>query len=151
MKARQKCPVTETTTGCCSIEAPCIEEKQRVKQPAVRYIPLHVPLPFPYFQLTLRYLICMEILLLLVCSKLGGKKYINTDTDTQVRTHTVTQKNTHKHTSHTKNTPVSMRRNDRECFSCTEGGKHNRAPTSTHIMVLTSSVSYFGKRRAAPT
>ena len=34
----------------------------------------------------------MEILLLLVCSKLGGKKYINTDTDTQVRTHTVTQK-----------------------------------------------------------
>jgi hypothetical protein len=37
MKARQKCPVAGSTTGCCPNEDTCIEEKQRVRQPAVRY------------------------------------------------------------------------------------------------------------------
>jgi hypothetical protein len=37
MKARQIRRLAGTTTGCCSNKAPCIEEKQRVSQPAVRY------------------------------------------------------------------------------------------------------------------
>jgi hypothetical protein len=37
MKAQQKCRVTGPTTGCRTTKAPCIEEKQRVRQPAVRY------------------------------------------------------------------------------------------------------------------
>ena len=37
MKARQKRPVAGPTTGCWTNEVPCIEEKQRVRQPAVRY------------------------------------------------------------------------------------------------------------------
>jgi hypothetical protein len=36
MTARQKCPLAGLTTGCCSNETSCIEEKQRVR-PAVRY------------------------------------------------------------------------------------------------------------------
>ena len=37
MKARQKHRLTGPTTGCCPKKASCIEEKQRVRQPAVRY------------------------------------------------------------------------------------------------------------------
>jgi hypothetical protein len=37
MNARQKCPVAGPTTGCCSNKAPCVEEKQRVRQPAVMH------------------------------------------------------------------------------------------------------------------
>ncbi len=37
MKARPKCPVAGPTTGCWTYQAACIEEKQRVWQPAVRY------------------------------------------------------------------------------------------------------------------
>jgi hypothetical protein len=37
MKARQKRRVPGLTTGCCTTQAACIEEKQRVSQPAVRY------------------------------------------------------------------------------------------------------------------
>ncbi len=37
MKDWQKCPVAGPTTGCCTVEAPCIDEKQSVRQPAVRY------------------------------------------------------------------------------------------------------------------
>jgi hypothetical protein len=36
MKTRQKRPVAGPTTGCCANQASCIEEKQRVRQPAVR-------------------------------------------------------------------------------------------------------------------
>ena len=36
MTARQKCLVAGPKTCCCSKQAPCIEEKQRVR-PAVRY------------------------------------------------------------------------------------------------------------------
>ena len=36
-KARQKRRVAGPTTGCWTNEAPCIEEKQRVRQPAVSY------------------------------------------------------------------------------------------------------------------
>jgi hypothetical protein len=35
MKDRQKCLVAGPTTGCCSKKDTCIEEKQRVRQPAV--------------------------------------------------------------------------------------------------------------------
>ena len=37
MKAWRKCPVAGPTTGCRTTKAACIEEKQRVRQPAVRY------------------------------------------------------------------------------------------------------------------
>jgi hypothetical protein len=37
MKARQKCSVAGPTTGCWTKKAACIEEKQRVRQPAVGY------------------------------------------------------------------------------------------------------------------
>jgi hypothetical protein len=37
MKARQKCPMAGPTTGYGAIQATCIEEKQRVRQPTVRY------------------------------------------------------------------------------------------------------------------
>jgi hypothetical protein len=37
MKARRKRRLTGSTTDCCSNEAPCIEEKQIVRLPAVRY------------------------------------------------------------------------------------------------------------------
>jgi hypothetical protein len=37
MKARQKRRLAGSTTGCCANKEPCIEEKQRVRQPAVRY------------------------------------------------------------------------------------------------------------------
>ncbi len=37
MKARQKQRVTGPTTDCCSNQEPCIEEKQRVREQAVRY------------------------------------------------------------------------------------------------------------------
>jgi hypothetical protein len=36
MKARQKRPLAGSTTGSRTNEAPCIDEKQRVRQPAVR-------------------------------------------------------------------------------------------------------------------
>ena len=37
MKARQKRRVAGPTTGCRTTKADCIQEKQRVRQPAVRY------------------------------------------------------------------------------------------------------------------
>jgi hypothetical protein len=37
MKARQKRRLAGPTTGCCTNKASCIEEKQRVRPPAVRY------------------------------------------------------------------------------------------------------------------
>jgi hypothetical protein len=37
MKARQKRRVAGSTTDCCSNQSSCIEEKQRLRQPAVRY------------------------------------------------------------------------------------------------------------------
>jgi len=37
MKARKKCPVAGPTTDCCANKDTCIEEKQRVRQPAVNY------------------------------------------------------------------------------------------------------------------
>ncbi len=36
-KARRKCPVAGPKTGCRTKQAPCIEEKQRVRQPPIRY------------------------------------------------------------------------------------------------------------------
>ncbi len=36
MKARQKLRLAGPTTGCCPKQAPCSDEKQRVRQPAVR-------------------------------------------------------------------------------------------------------------------
>jgi hypothetical protein len=36
MKARQKCPLAGPTAGCLANKASCMEEKQRVTQPAVR-------------------------------------------------------------------------------------------------------------------
>jgi hypothetical protein len=37
MKARQKCPVAELTTGCSSKKDTCIEEKRGFGKEAVRY------------------------------------------------------------------------------------------------------------------
>jgi hypothetical protein len=37
MKARQKRRLAGPTTGCCTKKETCIDEKQRVRQPAVRY------------------------------------------------------------------------------------------------------------------
>ena len=37
MKAWQKRRLTGSTTGCCSNKDTCIQDKQRVRQPAVRY------------------------------------------------------------------------------------------------------------------
>ncbi len=37
MKAQQNCPMTGPTTCCRTNQAACIEEKQRVRQPALRY------------------------------------------------------------------------------------------------------------------
>jgi hypothetical protein len=37
MKARQKCRLAGPTTGCWTNQLSCIEEKQRVRQTAVRY------------------------------------------------------------------------------------------------------------------
>jgi hypothetical protein len=37
MKARQKCRVAGQTTGCCTKQVACMEEKQRVRQTAVVY------------------------------------------------------------------------------------------------------------------
>ncbi len=37
MRARRKCQVARPTTGCWTKKATCIEEKKRVRRPAVRY------------------------------------------------------------------------------------------------------------------
>ena len=37
MKARKKRRMAELTTGCWTNQAACIKERQRVRQPAVRY------------------------------------------------------------------------------------------------------------------
>ncbi len=43
MKAWQKCPLAGPTTGCRTNQAACIEEKQRVRQPTVRYTQQNKP------------------------------------------------------------------------------------------------------------
>ncbi len=198
MKARQKCWLAGPTTGCWPKKDNCIEEKQRVRDPAVRStkkskqanknICIHIH--------TAHIFVCMIVWRSESESashssppQLKGVRVISACVRTCVLTAGV-----HAHKSgQTKKKILSytLVKHKSDCFQrkkrngismhaciCTRvwvcaattslihplfvclsvcacaserGGEQSHTQTRTHIMVLTSSVSYFGKRRAAPT